>query len=132
MTDNFGSVKKYTDLFKNRLQCKLFYCFRRQYGSTVLLIRLLFVCNAHATKKGMESDQIRTDPVVEADDEIFEACLVAAESNLIDETVGYFGPDSVAWQVFREPVILLGGYRAIMLQVAHPAVGTGSRAKQLV
>ena len=73
----------------------------------------------------MESDQIATDPVVEADDAIFEACLEAAEYNLISETIGYFGPDSVAWQVFREPVILLGGYRAIMLQVAHPAVAQG-------
>ena len=73
----------------------------------------------------MKSDQIATGPVVEADDAIFEACLDAVENKLINETVGYFGPDSVVWQVFREPVILLGGYRAIMLQVAHPAVAQG-------
>lgn len=38
---------------------------------------------------------------------------------------GLFGPDSVTWRVNRESVLLLGGARALLLQVAHPAVGAG-------
>lgn len=38
---------------------------------------------------------------------------------------GLFGPDSVTWRVNRESVVLLGGGRALLLQVAHPAVGAG-------
>ena len=38
---------------------------------------------------------------------------------------GLFGPDSVTWRVNRESVVLLGGARALLLQVAHPAVGAG-------
>ncbi|HMJ02466.1 MAG TPA: oxygenase MpaB family protein [Conexibacter sp.] len=38
---------------------------------------------------------------------------------------GLFGPDSVTWRVNRESVLLLGGGRALLLQVAHPSVGAG-------
>ncbi len=37
-------------------------------------------------------------------------------------TVGYFGPKSMTWRLYREPVIVLGSFRALLLQVAHPAV----------
>jgi uncharacterized protein (DUF2236 family) len=36
---------------------------------------------------------------------------------------GLFGPETVTWRVNRESVLLLGGARALLMQVAHPAVG---------
>jgi uncharacterized protein (DUF2236 family) len=36
-----------------------------------------------------------------------------------------YGPDSVAWQLNREGVMLLGGPRALLLQLADPAVAAG-------
>lgn len=36
-----------------------------------------------------------------------------------------FGKDSVAWKVNMEPVIALGGGRALLLQVLHPLVAAG-------
>jgi uncharacterized protein (DUF2236 family) len=38
---------------------------------------------------------------------------------------GYFTPDGVAWRVGRETALLLGGGRALLLQVAHPLVAAG-------
>jgi uncharacterized protein (DUF2236 family) len=38
---------------------------------------------------------------------------------------GLFGPGSVIWKVNREGVLLLGGGRALILQVAHPLVAAG-------
>jgi uncharacterized protein (DUF2236 family) len=38
---------------------------------------------------------------------------------------GLFGPDSLAWRVNRESVLLLGGGRALLMQVAHPLVAAG-------
>ena len=35
------------------------------------------------------------------------------------------GPDTVSWRVNREPVVFLGGGRALLLQVAHPLVAAG-------
>ena len=37
----------------------------------------------------------------------------------------YFAPDSMVRRVHREGVILLGGGRALLLQIAHPAVAAG-------
>jgi uncharacterized protein (DUF2236 family) len=38
---------------------------------------------------------------------------------------GYFPPDSMIWRVSREPLLLLGGGRALLMQVAHPLVAAG-------
>lgn len=39
---------------------------------------------------------------------------------------GWFGPDSEAWTLDREAMLLLGaGPRALLLQIAHPAVAAG-------
>jgi uncharacterized protein (DUF2236 family) len=38
---------------------------------------------------------------------------------------GMFGPASVTWRVGREGVLLLGGGRALILQVSHPLVAAG-------
>jgi uncharacterized protein (DUF2236 family) len=42
-----------------------------------------------------------------------------------DQDLGYFGPDSVSWQVDREVTVLFGGARALLLQAAHPLVVAG-------
>jgi uncharacterized protein (DUF2236 family) len=40
--------------------------------------------------------------------------------------VGLYGPDSEAWRLNREALLLLGaGPRALLLQIAHPAVAAG-------
>jgi uncharacterized protein (DUF2236 family) len=38
---------------------------------------------------------------------------------------GLFGPETVTWELGREAVLLLGGGRALLLQVAHPLVAAG-------
>lgn len=38
---------------------------------------------------------------------------------------GYFGPASITWRLYREPAIALGSARALLLQLAHPAVAEG-------
>ena len=38
---------------------------------------------------------------------------------------GLFGPDSLAWRVNGEVVLLLGAGRALLMQLAHPAVAAG-------
>src|SRR3972149_722588 len=43
------------------------------------------------------------------------------------EDLGYFGPDSVSWQVHREITVLFGGARAVLMQAAHPLVIAGAR-----
>jgi uncharacterized protein (DUF2236 family) len=39
---------------------------------------------------------------------------------------GLFGPGSVTWRVMREPLLLLGASRALLVQVAHPLVAQGA------
>ena len=42
------------------------------------------------------------------------------------EAAGLYGPDSQAWRLNREALLLLGaGPRALLLQIAHPLVGEG-------
>jgi uncharacterized protein (DUF2236 family) len=38
---------------------------------------------------------------------------------------GLFGPDTLTWRINREGVLLIGGGRALVLQVAHPLVAAG-------
>lgn len=39
--------------------------------------------------------------------------------------LGFYGPDSLTWRLSRERVMLLGGPRALLLQLAHPLVAAG-------
>jgi uncharacterized protein (DUF2236 family) len=39
---------------------------------------------------------------------------------------GLFGPESVTWKVMREPLLILGGGRALLMQAAHPLVAEGA------
>jgi uncharacterized protein (DUF2236 family) len=38
---------------------------------------------------------------------------------------GYYGPDSVTWKLGGEAAVLLGGGRAVLMQIAHPLVAMG-------
>jgi uncharacterized protein (DUF2236 family) len=38
---------------------------------------------------------------------------------------GLFGPETLTWRINRENVLLVGGGRALVLQVAHPLVAAG-------
>jgi len=39
---------------------------------------------------------------------------------------GLFGPQSATWQVMREPLLILGAARALLMQSAHPMVAQGA------
>jgi uncharacterized protein (DUF2236 family) len=41
------------------------------------------------------------------------------------EAIGLFGPDTVAWRVDRELIVLAGGSCALLMQAAHPVVAAG-------
>jgi uncharacterized protein (DUF2236 family) len=38
----------------------------------------------------------------------------------VGEDYGLFGPDSITWRVMGEPVLIVGGLRALLLQALHP------------
>lgn len=50
---------------------------------------------------------------------------LSLELRACDPTIGLFGPHSMTWRVYRERALILGGPRALMLQLAHPAVAKG-------
>lgn len=51
-----------------------------------------------------------------------EAMLSDLRTEVRDPRAGLYGPGSISWRVNREAVILLGGGRAALLQLAHPFV----------
>jgi uncharacterized protein (DUF2236 family) len=54
--------------------------------------------------------------------EDFEARIAEVVRNVRDPRAGIYGPASISWRVNREAVIMLGGGRAALLQLAHPYV----------
>src|SRR3954465_5488285 len=52
----------------------------------------------------------------------FEARIAEVVRNVRDPRAGIYGPASISWRVNREAVIMLGGGRAALLQLAHPYV----------
>ncbi len=54
-----------------------------------------------------------------------QALAELVASRACGEGEGLFGPDSMMWRVARENVLLAGGPRALLLQLAHPAVLSG-------
>jgi uncharacterized protein (DUF2236 family) len=42
-----------------------------------------------------------------------------------DGDLGLFGPDSVSWRLYAEPILLVGGLRALYLQALHPLAVAG-------
>ncbi len=53
------------------------------------------------------------------------ARLRRARGREVDPTRSLYGPETVTWRVNRETTLLLGGGRALLLQVAHPLVAAG-------
>jgi len=49
-----------------------------------------------------------------------------------DPAGGFFGPDAIVWELVRESALLLGGGRAALMQLAHPAVAHAIRDHSLV
>ncbi len=43
-------------------------------------------------------------------------------------TNGNYGPGSIGWKINRESVVLLGGARAVLMQLAHPLIAMGVSA----
>lgn len=44
----------------------------------------------------------------------------------MSDDYGLFGPDSVTWRVMGEPVLIIGGIRALLLQALHPPTMWGT------
>lgn len=50
---------------------------------------------------------------------------IAAECD--EPNQGFFGPSSVQWTISREQVLLVSGLRALLMQLAHPAIAHATR-----
>lgn len=59
------------------------------------------------------------------DQKVFSRCLEELKAAAAGEKEGILGPRSLSWEILRETAILLGGGRALILQLAHPAVAEG-------
>ena len=49
--------------------------------------------------------------------------VASTETASID--TGLFGPDSVTWRIHGDPSMLVGGFRALLIQAVHPLVMAG-------
>ncbi len=47
------------------------------------------------------------------------------DTEALSELAGYFGPGSITWRIDREAALMLGGNRAVLMQLAHPLVAAG-------
>lgn len=65
---------------------------------------------------------IKTRPLTDADR---ERVMRAIQRDEFDETQPLFAPDSITRRVHHEAALLLGGGRALMMQIAHPLVAEG-------
>src|SRR3974390_31915 len=61
-----------------------------------------------------------------------ERQLALVQAGVVDPLAGLFGPGSLTWRIEREAILFLAAGRALLLQLAHPAiaaaVGDNSRA----
>lgn len=57
-----------------------------------------------------------------------ERLRAALQRKRVDPTRSLYGPASVTWRVNREVTLLLGGGRALLMQLAHPLVAAGVAA----
>lgn len=48
-----------------------------------------------------------------------------AKTNKQRTDLGYFGPDSVAWRIHSHPIVVVGGFRALMIQTLNPLAMAG-------
>jgi uncharacterized protein (DUF2236 family) len=70
----------------------------------------------------MSQDQIQPVGAEDLERELNRARAAAARAAAASAPAGFFGPQSVTWQVDREAAIFLGAGRALLLQLAHPWV----------
>ncbi|MQA94226.1 MAG: DUF2236 domain-containing protein [Streptosporangiales bacterium] len=45
---------------------------------------------------------------------------------------GLFGPDSITWRVHMEPILWIGGFRALLLQALHPRTMRGTAQNSML
>ena len=55
----------------------------------------------------------------------FQARIQSLAEHRSQPEWGFFGPESTVWQINRERINILGGLRAVLMQLAHPAVAQG-------
>jgi uncharacterized protein (DUF2236 family) len=63
----------------------------------------------------------------EQDEERYRALRAELIASAAGPVEGLFGPKSGAWRILRELAIAFGGGRALLLQLAHPAVSSAVR-----
>jgi len=51
-----------------------------------------------------------------------EKCIDELRAGVSDPRVGIYGPGSQAWTISKEGILFLGGGKAALMQLAHPAV----------
>lgn len=54
-----------------------------------------------------------------------ETCLVPLANDIRDSKIGLYGPNTMVWRIAKEAILILGGGRAVLLQLAHPFVAYG-------
>ncbi len=59
---------------------------------------------------------------IERDRATYDQCLDEVRRSCTNPVEGLVGPDSMVWHVVRERIMLFGALRAILLQIAHPAI----------
>jgi uncharacterized protein (DUF2236 family) len=60
--------------------------------------------------------------MVDADLEVYRECVAYARAEAAGPVEGLYGPRSVTWTLYREVALLAGSIRALVLQIAHPAI----------
>lgn len=58
-----------------------------------------------------------------------EAALEKIRSRVSNPKHGLFGPDSILWRVYGEQATAVGGFRALLLQTAHPYIAHAVQQK---
>jgi len=53
--------------------------------------------------------------------------LTVLADEYADPVRGFYGPGSVQWEISREQALFVGGLRALLMQVAHPAIAHATR-----
>lgn len=76
----------------------------------------------------VQADSAATLAKVLEDQERFNACITFVNSKAAGKVEGVFGPQSMSWMIYREPMGLLGGVRSVLLQFGHPGVAAGVNA----
>ena len=62
-----------------------------------------------------------------ADGDSFEATQQWVRKHAMGDVEGLFGPHSLSWEIFGEPLTLIGVPAAVLMQLAHPAIAEGVR-----